>query len=232
MTKTVLITGGNTGLGFESARRLKAAGFEVYITSRSEEKGAKAAAQLAVHYLVMDVTDEKSVELAAEQFGKKAAKLDVLINNAGIPGEMRTIKEVDAALMERVFNTNVFGIVRTTQAFLPYLEKAATPIIVNVSSGVGSFSKQTDPKTLESKVISPAYAASKAAVSMLTLQYAKALPNMRVNAVDPGPTNTGGNFKRGAQNLSEGTDAIFKMATLSKDGPTGTFVDRNGILGW
>lgn len=230
--KTILITGGNTGLGYEAARRLKELGHKIYITSRNEEKGHQAAPELGIFYLVMDVTDEASVQQALAEFKKTESHLDVLINNAGTPGERRPIEEVDADLMQRVFDTNLFGIVRVTQAFLPLLKKSADPVIVNVSSGVGSFTKHLDPTTLESQVISPAYASSKAAVSMLTLQYAKALPKMRVNAVDPGHTNTGGNFSHGAQNATEGTDAILKMATIDQSGPTGTFEDRYGVLGW
>ncbi|MFY1066532.1 SDR family NAD(P)-dependent oxidoreductase [Enterococcus sp. AD013-P3] len=229
---TILITGGNTGLGFETAKRLLAVGHKLYITSRSVEGGRLAAEKLGCEFLVMDITDEISVQQAFLQYQTREDSLDVLINNAGIPGERRPIEAVDAALLESVFATNVFGSLRVVQAFLPLLQRSHNPVIVNVSSGVGSFAKQTDDTTLESKVISPAYASSKAALSMLTLQYAKALPNMRINAADPGPTNTGGNFNRGRQSVTEGTDAIFRLATLDQNGPTGTFQDRNGLIGW
>lgn len=228
----ILITGGNTGLGFEAAKRLLAIGHTLYITSRDPERGRLAAAELGCDFLAMDVTNDASVRQALTHYRSLADSLDVLINNAGIPGDRRPIETVDAALLETVFATNVFGAVRVTQAFLPLLQRSDNPVIVNVSSGVGSFTKQTDQETLESKVISPAYASSKAALSMLTLQYAKALPNMRINAADPGPTNTGGSFNRGAQSVTEGTEAVVRLATLDQNGPTGTFQDKNGLLGW
>lgn len=103
---------------------------------------------------------------------------------------------------------------------------------MNVSSGLGSFGQVLNPETIESKVNSVAYCSSKAAVSMLSVQYAKALPHIKINAVDPGPTKTGDNFSHGAQSVQEGSDVIVKMATLKKDGPTCTLSNRNGIIPW
>lgn len=230
--RTTLITGGNTGLGYETARRLKELGYKVYIGSRSEEKGRKAAQELDVAYIVMDVTDDDSVKAAAAEIKKKEGRLDVLINNAGIPGSFTAPKDITVDMMYQVYNTNVFGIVRVTQAFLPLLQAAELPVIVNVSSGLGSFGQVQNPEKLESKVNSPIYSSSKAAVSMLTVQYAKGFPNIKINAVDPGPTKTGEQFSRGVQTVTEGTDAIIKMATITADGPTGIFTNRDGIIPW
>lgn len=128
--------------------------------------------------------------------------------------------------------SDVFGVVRVTNAFLPLLRKSDNPVIVNVSSGLGSFGMVTDDTTNESKINSLTYCSSKAAVSMLTLQYAKGLPDIKVNCADPGATATDLNGGKGKQTVHEGTDAIIKLATIDKDGPTGTFVNRFGDMPW
>lgn len=229
---TIFITGGNTGLGFEAAKRLKEQGHKIYIGCRNEEKGKKAALELGAEYIILDVTKDDSVKEAVNQFMQKENHLDVLINNAGIPGGFVSPKDLTADTMYQVYNTNVFGIIRVIHDFLPLLEKSENPVIVNVSSGLGSFGQVLNPEKIESKVNAVAYCSSKAAASMLTVQYAKGLPHIKINAIDPGPTKTGEQFKNGVQTLQEGTDAIVRMATIGKDGPTGTFSDRNGIIPW
>ncbi len=230
--KITLITGGNTGLGYETARRLKELGHKVYISSRNDSKGKAAAEALGVDYVVMDVTGEETIASAAETIMNNEGRLDVLINNAGIPGGHAKPQDITADMMHEVFNTNVYGVVRVTNQFLPLLERSSQPVIVNVSSGLGSFGQVLNPEKIESKVNALAYSASKSAVSMLTVQYSKALPQMRINAIDPGPTKTGDQFSNGIQTLQEGTDALVKMATIGKDGPTGTFTNRDGVIPW
>jgi NAD(P)-dependent dehydrogenase (short-subunit alcohol dehydrogenase family) len=225
---TILITGANKGLGYEAARRLLAAGHDVWMGARDPARGRAAAEELGGRFVALDVTDAASVAAAAEAVGE----LDVLVNNAGIPGARKPVAEVTAEDVARVLDTNVLGIVRVTRAFLPALARSANPVIVNVSSGMGSLGRTTDPERLESTIVSLAYPTSKAAVTMLTTQYAKALPDMRVNVVDPGYTETDLNARRGTQSVSEGTDAIVAMATIGHDGPTGTFVDREGRVPW
>ncbi|AZN43503.1 SDR family NAD(P)-dependent oxidoreductase [Paenibacillus albus] len=232
MMKVTLITGGNTGLGFETARRLKDFGHKVYISSRDESKGKLASESLGVDYVVLDVTDDASVKKAAEEIERKEGRIDILINNAGIPGSHVKAEDLNADAMLQVYDTNVFGIVRVTHHFLPLLKKSGDPVIVNVSSGLGSFGQVLNPEKIESKVNALAYCSAKAAVSMLTVQYAKALPDMRINAIDPGPTKTGESFKNGVQSVQEGTDAVVRMATIDKTGPTGTFTNRDGIIPW
>ena len=227
-----LVTGGNTGLGFETARRLKGLGHQVYISSRNAEKGRIAAEALGVNYVTMDVTDEVSIQLAAQAILDREGHLDVLINNAGIPGAYTKPEDLTADMMHEVFDTNVYGIVRVTNAFLPLLRNSTHPRIVNVSSGLGSFGQVLNPEKIESKVNALAYCASKSAASMLTVQYAKGLPKIKINAVDPGPTKTGEKFSNGQQTVTEGTDAVVKMATIDKDGPTCTFSNRDGIIPW
>ena len=208
------------------------------------ERGQAAAEELGVGFVQLDVTDEKSVATAADQLERREGRLDVLVNNAGIrePGmsvddagiphpfmEAADLTSEDAA---EVFETNVFGVVRVMHAFLPLLQQSAHPVIVNVSSGMGSFAAVTDPERGESRVSVPLYSASKSALTMLTVQYAKLLPGMRVNAADPGLTATDFNGGRGTNTVTEGTDAIVELATVGADGPTGTFVDRTGTVDW
>jgi NAD(P)-dependent dehydrogenase (short-subunit alcohol dehydrogenase family) len=142
------------------------------------------------------------------------------------------VSETTPADVEPILATNVVGIVRVTQAFVPLLERSANPVVVNVSSGMGSLGVTTDPARLESTLVGLGYPASKSAVNMLTSMYAKALPGMRVNAVDPGYTATDLNGHRGTQTVEEGAEAIVRMAELDGTGPTGTFVDRHGAVPW
>jgi NAD(P)-dependent dehydrogenase (short-subunit alcohol dehydrogenase family) len=228
---TTLITGANKSLGHEAARRLIAAGHDVWVAARDERRGQAAAERLGARFVQLDVTDDASVAAAAERVAAGGG-LDVLVNNAGIAGRHATVPETTADDVAHVLATNVLGIVRVTRAFLPLLERSDNPVIVNVSSGMGSFAITTDPERLESTLVGLAYPASKSAVTMLTTQYAKALPHMRVNAVDPGYTATDFNDHRGTQTVEEGTDAIVRMAQLDASGPTGTFVDRHGVVPW
>jgi NAD(P)-dependent dehydrogenase (short-subunit alcohol dehydrogenase family) len=233
MTKTTLITGANKGLGRETARRLLADGHEVWLTARDPSLGEAAADELGARFVQLDVTDADSVPAAAARVAAATGgRLDVLINNAGIAGGRRPAGEVTADDVRRVFETNVFGVVRVTHAFLPLLERSDAAVIVNVSSGMGSIAVTTNRQRFESTLIGIAYPASKTAVNMLTTQYAKAFPRIRINAVDPGYTATDLNGHNGTQSVEEGTDAIVAMATLDPSGPTGTFVDRNGVVAW
>jgi NAD(P)-dependent dehydrogenase (short-subunit alcohol dehydrogenase family) len=229
---TTLITGANKGLGHEAARRLLAAGHDVWVAARDAERGRMAAEELGGRFVQLDVTDDASVSAAVERVTAETGGLDVLVNNAGIAGGFTPVPEVTADDVARVLATNVVGIVRVTQAFLPLLERSANPVVVNVSSGMGSLAITTDPERVESTIIGLAYPASKSAVTMLTTQYAKAFPQMRINAVDPGYTGTDFNNHRGPQSVEEGTDAIVRMAQLDASGPTGAFVDRHGTVPW
>ncbi len=229
---TTLITGANKGLGRETARQLIAAGHTVYVGARDEQRGKEAADQLGARFLLIDVTSDDSVAAAAAQLQAEAASLDVLVNNAGIPGGRTPPAEVTAADVQRVYATNVYGVVRVTQTFLPLLEASTAPVIVNVSSGLGSFSVMANPDRMESRYPTLAYGSAKAAVNMLTVQYAKAFPRLRINAVDPGYTATDLNAHRGTQTLEEGAEIIVAMAQIGPDGPTGGYFDRHGPVSW
>ncbi len=229
---TTLITGANKGLGYEAARRLVALGHTVYLGARDPEKGEAAAQRLGARFVQLDVTDDASVAAAAAWLQEQPGGLDVLVNNAGIAGARIAPPDVTTDNVREVYETNVFGIVRVTHALLPLLAASANPVIVNVASGLGSFGVVTDAARFESKVAALAYCSSKSAVTMLTVQYAKALPGMRINVVDPGYTATDLNQNSGPQTVEQGTDAIVRLATIGKDGPTGTFQDRAGMLPW
>jgi NAD(P)-dependent dehydrogenase (short-subunit alcohol dehydrogenase family) len=227
-----LITGANKGLGFETARRLVAVGHSVYLGSRDQKRGRAAAEAVGGRFIELDVTSDESVEAAAGDIRRRDGRLDVLINNAGIAGTRTRPADVTATEVERVFATNVLGLVRVTHAMLPLLLRSENPVIVNVSSGLGSLGVVTDKSRMESQFPTLAYSSSKSAVTMLTVQYAKAFPEIRINVVDPGYTATDLNGNRGEQTVTEGTDAIVSLATIDSDGPTGTFQDRNGTVPW
>jgi NAD(P)-dependent dehydrogenase (short-subunit alcohol dehydrogenase family) len=229
----ILITGANKGLGRETARRLVAEGHDVWAAARDPERGRAAAEEVDARPLVLDVTDDASVETAANTVAHATGGLlDVLINNAGISGGAISPRDLSAAHVDAVYNVNVLGPVRMLHAFLPLLERSNSPIVVNVSSGLGSLTYSADPESPYSKLVVPAYFSSKAALNMLTLQYAKAFPDLRINSVDPGFTATDLNANRGTQTLTEGTDVIVRMATIGPEGPTGSFVSRDGPVPW
>jgi NAD(P)-dependent dehydrogenase (short-subunit alcohol dehydrogenase family) len=223
-----LITGGNKGLGYETARRLVGLGHKVYISARDEERGRAAADRIGAHLLVMDVTDDASVADAAAVLAKHEERLDVLVNNAGVSDGWVGAQEATGEVMRRVYDVNVFGIVRVTGAFLPLLQASDGPAVVNVASGLGSFGIVTDPERFEYQWAVPVYASSKAAVGMLTVQYAKALPGIRVNAADPGPTAN----NQAAQTVQEGVEPIVRLATLGASAPTGTYLGSTGNIPW
>ena len=156
----------------------------------------------------------------------------MLVNNAGIGGPWIGAEETEPHHFLPVFGVNLLGPVRTTAAFLPLLRRSAQPRIVMVSSGMGSFGITTDPTRLESGLGGLIYPASKAALNMVTSQYAKALTGFQVNAVDPGYTATDLNGHRGYQTVEQGAEAIVRAASLAADGPTGTFFDRQGPVPW
>ena len=234
MDRVTLITGGNKGLGYEAAKELKAKGYKVYIGSRNEERGQKASNELGVDYVQLDVSDDESVQQAFKTLSEKEGRVDVLINNAGISGGFAKVADITVEDVEKVYNTNVFGIVRMMNTFIPLLEQSQQPVVVNVSSGLGSFGMVTNPDKAESKVNSLAYCSSKSAVTMLTLQYSKGLPHMQINAADPGSTNTDlvGDFSNNSKPASEGVKPIVELATIDADGPTGTFIDGDGPMPW
>ncbi|MCS5717562.1 SDR family NAD(P)-dependent oxidoreductase [Herbiconiux sp. CPCC 205763] len=231
MTVT-LITGANKGLGRETARRLIEVGHTVYVGARDQTRGAAAAEELGAKFVQIDVTDDESVAAAAQTIRDQAGRLDVLVNNAGIWDGRIGVEGLTGATALAEFDTNAISVVRTIQAFLPLLRSSDNPVVVNVSSGLGSFWAVTNPERGESHYPTISYSASKAAVSMLTVEYAKALPEIKINVADPGFTSSDLTGNTAGQTIAEGAEAIVQLATIGKDGPTGTFHEATGPLAW
>lgn len=227
MTVT-LITGANKGIGFETARQLTELGHVVYIGARDTERGEKAAAELGARFTQLDVTDDDSVANALAAIASSEGQLDVLVHNAGV---LENITDGPSALHS--FDTNAVGIVRVTEAALPLLRRSANAVVVTVSSSMGSFWAVTNPDRPEFAMPLALYAASKSAATMLTVQYAKAEPGIKFNAVEPGTTATDmtAAFNIGRP-VAESARTVVRLATLGPDGPTGTFQDDNGVLPW
>jgi NAD(P)-dependent dehydrogenase (short-subunit alcohol dehydrogenase family) len=228
MTVT-LITGANKGIGFETAKQLRELGHVVYIGARDVERGEKAAAVLDARFVQLDVTDDASVSSALATIDAAEGRLDVLVHNAGVLGD----GVIDGPTALRVFDTNAVGIVRVTEAALPLLRKSSNPTVVTVSSSAGSFWAVTNPDRPEYHLPLALYSASKAAATMLTVQYAKANPGIKFNAIEPGTTATDMTAAFGiGRSPEESAKTVVRLATLDADGPTGTFQDEAGELRW
>jgi NAD(P)-dependent dehydrogenase (short-subunit alcohol dehydrogenase family) len=232
MTVT-LITGANKGLGYQTAKRLTGEGHSVYIGARDAQRGEQAASELGCAFVQLDVTDDASVQAALDTLRSREGHLDVLINNAGIWDGTVGVDGITGAGALREFDTNVVGIVRVTQAALPLLRDSENPVVVNVTSSLGSFWAVTNPERHESEAAFVVYGATKAAVSMLTVQYAKAVPEVKFNAVEPGfsATDLTAGFG-GGQDPALGAETIARVASIGRGGPTGTFQERAGELAW
>ncbi|MBU3061049.1 SDR family NAD(P)-dependent oxidoreductase [Nocardia sp. NEAU-G5] len=240
---SALITGGNKGLGLEAARRLGTQGWTIFLGSRDGARGREAADKLAadgvnVVLVPLDVTADESVADAVRLVREHTDRLDVLINNAGAPGKGTAPAQVTIEEIHSVYDTNVYGPIRVTNAFLPLLQESENPRVVMVSSGGSSFSVVTDPEQPFSKFHELGYSSSKAALNMVTVRYAQALPNIKFNIATPGEianrkfAATDMNNNTGALTVTEGTDSILRLATLDPDGPTGIFIDRLGPVAW
>ncbi|MFE7799627.1 SDR family oxidoreductase [Nocardia sp. NPDC057440] len=236
-TTTALVTGANKGLGRETVSRLASLGWRVFLAARDADRGKAAATDLAdagldVEFIHLDVTSADSIAAAVEAVGQRTRRLDVLVNNAGIGGTRKLPPATTAADLREVFETNVFGAVAVTNAFLPLLHAATQPRIVMVSSGIGSLARTSDPTRIESTLLGLPYPSSKTALNMITSMYSRALPDIHINAADPGYTATDLNNNSGHQTVTEGTDAIVQLASIGPDGPTGGFFDRFGSVPW
>ena len=235
--RVALITGANQGIGFETARQLGKQGITVLVGSRDKERGQKAVETLRgegldARLIVLDVTEQNEIDSAAAQIGREFGKLDILVNNAGILLETVPPSECQVENLRKTFETNVIGLFAVTKAFLPLLRKSSAARIVNVTSGLGSLNVMSDPNRLDNKYF--AYCASKAAVNMMTVTLARELQGTRIkiNSAAPGYTATALNNYSGHQTVEQGTVASFKSAMLPDDGPTGSFLDANGIFPW
>ncbi|WP_225848992.1 SDR family oxidoreductase [Streptomyces sp. HPF1205] len=234
-----LVTGANKGIGYEIAAGLGALGWRVGVGARDEERREAAVAKLRAagadaFGVPLDVTDDASVAAAAGIVEELAGRLDVLVNNAAITGGMpQEPTRVDPATVRAVLDTNVIGVIRTTNAMLPLLRRSASPRIVNMSSTVGSLTRQTTPGA-ETGPISAAYSPSKTLLNAVTVQYAKELrgTNILINAGCPGFCATDLNGYRGVRTPQQGAEIAIRLATLPDDGPTGAFFDDAGVVPW
>ena len=230
--EVALVTGANKGIGREIVRRLAAEGVSVYLGARDEERGRRAARDLAgdgadVRFLQLDVTDPAQIDAAVKQVDEECGRLDVLVNNAGVALEWgSSVAEVTVEQMRRTFEVNVFGVVAVTRACIPLLRQSSAARVVNISSPLGSLSLIDDPDDVVSSVGMLAYSSSKTALNAVTLLYANALqPDaITVNAVSPGFVATDLNHHRGQLTVEQGAELPVRLALLGADGPTGTFL--------
>lgn len=239
--KNVLITGANKGIGFEVARQMAEKGYFVFVGCRNEQNGNAAVEKLKnlglphCEFLRIDVADAFSVKQAAEAVAAKSAVLDILINNAGIPGaQPQNISHCDITMMQELFNTNYFGAIQTTQAFLPLLKKSSLPVIVNVSSELGSLSMQTSAARKSNWDLYPVYAATKTALNTFTILLAHELKDtaFKVNSVTPGYTATDLNNFAGFKTAAQGALPVVRLATIDRDGPSGKFFSDEAEVPW
>lgn len=248
-TTIALITGANKGIGLQTARLLGARGMTVLAGARDEQRGRDAERALRdegtdATFVPLDVTDEKTIQRAAEWIDGEFGHLDVLVNNAGIARGVGSPSETTVETMREVFEVNVFGVVATTNAMLPLLRRAAAPRIVNVSSEVGSITLMTDPESPFYGLCDLPYPSSKTALNMVTAMYAKELRDtpIKVNAANPGYCATDLNGQSGFLTPEQGAQVAVHLATVPADGPDGALwgyleggVDsetRNGVVPW
>ena len=229
--KTVLITGANKGIGFETAKQMAQLGYFVYLGSRDKARGLDAISKLKemgisnVECIEIDITNIHSVIQAKHELESKTEGLDILINNAGIAGEMpQNISTGDMQNLRKVFETNFFGTVQTTQQFIPLLQKSNEPVIVNVSSELGSLTIHNKRQNLNYELFD-AYSCSKTALNAFTVMLANEFrnTNFKINSVTPGYTATDFNQYKGLQTVEQGAKFIVNYATLNTDGVTGGF---------
>jgi NAD(P)-dependent dehydrogenase (short-subunit alcohol dehydrogenase family) len=235
-TKTALVTGANKGIGFAIAQGLGAIGFRVAVGARDDVRREEAVERLRAEGVdafgvALDVTSDDSVTAAAEAIERTAGRLDVLVNNAGIGGRTdggaQDPTTLDLDVVRTVFETNVLGVVRVTNALLPLLRRASSPRIVNMSSNMGSLTLQTGP-------VMAAYAPSKSMLNSVTAQYARGLAdtNVLVNAACPGYVATDFTGFNGSRTPEQGAAIAIRLATLPDDGPRGGFFDEAGVVPW
>lgn len=184
--------------------------------------------------LLIDVADERSVQQAHDDLARRTDRLNVLVNNAGIPGALPQMPSVVADdLVKQVFEVNFFGAIRTVRSFMDLLRKAPLPRIVNVTSDLASLTLDNDPTWEFYPFKSAAYGPSKTALNAYTVALAFELRDtFKVNAVNPGYTNTEFNHNQGYKKVEDAAAPIVQYAMLGADGPTGKYVSDYGETPW
>ena len=236
---TALITGSNKGLGHETARRLGELGLTVLVGARDANRGEAAVARLRergadAHLVALDLTDAAGIAAAARAVTERFGRLDVLVNNAGVGGGQSPSRQ-DLGAMRALFETNVYGTLAVTQAFLPLLERSPAARVVNVSTSLASMSLAADPAHRIAQWNELfGYTASKAVINAFTVRLAHELrpKGIKVNAACPGYVATDFNQGRGVRTVAQGAEVIVRLATLPDDGPTAGFFDDAGRVPW
>jgi NAD(P)-dependent dehydrogenase (short-subunit alcohol dehydrogenase family) len=238
-SRIALVTGANKGIGLGIARELTRQNLTVLLGCRNFAQGKAEAARICsdggdARVLALDVTDAKSIETAVSEVQGDFGRLDILVNNAGVARESAKPSECNLDDIRYVFDTNFFGLIAVTQAFLPLIRKSQSGCIVNVTSDMGSMARNTDPAHPYSEMTILAYTASKVAANVASLLFARELKDsgIKVNAVNPGYTATDMNQFRGAQTVEESIVAPVRYALIGPEGPTGGFFDKDGPLPW
>jgi NAD(P)-dependent dehydrogenase (short-subunit alcohol dehydrogenase family) len=239
--KIALITGGNKGIGFETARQLARTGVRVIVGSRDRKNGVDASLKLQgegldVQALVIDVTSQASIAAAVREVESKHGRLDILINNAGVMADAYDKKPSEQTLeaWRKTFDTNLFGLVAVTQAFLPLLKKSAAGRIVNLSSLLGSNTLHQDPDSSIYHFKVPAYNVSKSAVNAWTVHLAYELRDskIKVNAAHPGHVKTDMGGENAPMEIVDGAKTSVQLALIGEDGPNGAFIHLGETLPW
>lgn len=240
-TKIALITGANKGLGLETARQLGKKSVTVLVAARDEAKGLAAVEGLrkegiAAKFVKLEVTNAASIAAAVTQVEREFGRLDILVNNAGVidyakdgPGSA-----VPIDTLRSTFETNFFGAIAVTQAFLPLLKKSPAGRIVNLSSVLGSVAEHADPNSLIYKVKVLAYDSSKAALNMFTNHLALELKDtaIKVNAAHPGWVKTDMGGPDAHLEITDGAKTGVELALLPDTGPTGGFYHLGVHMRW
>lgn len=239
--KIALITGANKGIGLETARQLGQQGITVLVGARDEAKGNRAAEELRkagldAHGIVIDVNSVDSIQKAAARIERDYGRLDILVNNAGVMIDDQTKKPSEQSLdvWRKTFETNLFGLVATTQALLPLLRKSAGGRIVNLSSILGSIHFHATPGSPVYDMKLPAYNVSKSAVNAYTVQLAYELKDtpIKVNAAHPGWVKTDMGGEGATMDIPDGAKTSVALATIGVDGPNGAYMHMGETLPW
>ena len=243
---SVLITGANRSIGLETVKQLSEKGLFVYLGSRNLEKGNAVVKELNekgfqnIKAIEIDVTNPSSILAAKNIVKSEQGKLDILINNAGISGEFpQSATDTSISDIQNVFDTNFFGVISVTQAFLELLKKSERPRISNITSGLGSLTLHNDPNWKYYNFKSASYGTSKAALNAYTIVLAYELKDLpfKVNVIDPGYTATDFNHHSGPGTIESAASFIIKHTLTDENGPTGKFFsndieDETGISPW